>query len=120
MKKILRALLALSLVFCLFSCKAKNPDISGNYQLLKIDAGDSSVSEDDMKTLRDMGMDILLTVEKDGTAKLDVFGEITNMTFDFEKMTFSADGSSNMDFKYENKQLILTDSSGSMYFVPVQ
>jgi hypothetical protein len=118
MKKTIKILLAILIVFSLFGC-GKKPDISGEYRLVKIDAGDSSATEEDIKSLQDLGMEVTLSVSKDGTAKLDVFGEVVDLTYDLEKMTLS-DGTNTYTFEYDKSQFRLTDASGTMYFVPVE
>ena len=116
MKKLLRVLCVVLLVLSMAGCK-KKLDLSGTYQLNRLDSDEDSVTAEDMETLRSLGMDVLLTLEKDGTGVLDVFGEKQSLTYDIDKMTVTVGGES-VEMKYANGELSLIDPSGTMVFVP--
>ena len=121
MKKAISIFLALAMIFALAACtkEAAAPvgpvDYTGTYDIIKIDAGEMSASEDDLKTLRDLGFEAVMTFASDGTGLMSVAGKENDFTYDIEKAIINMGGAdSKMEFNEEG-QLVVYDDGGTMY-----
>lgn len=123
MKKLICILLALALAFVLAACTAKDdpgdaeePAVSfaGVYDIVRIDAGEASVSEDELQMLRQRGDEAYLSLSEDGTGLMCIAGDEQEFTYDPETGVIHMDGvDSVMDFG-EDGLPIVTDQNGSM------
>lgn len=84
MKKIaLVFALALALSFGLASCGGApkedfTPNFAGTWELIQVEGGDNSLSQDDFVMLKDLGMSCTLNLAEDGTYTFDMFGDVSS------------------------------------------
>lgn len=129
MKKIglatlIAGLLALSLL--LVGCgggasEADKEKFVGFWSLSGMVADGEETSADDIKMLEDLGMYCVLTLNSDGSAELDLFGDITSGTWEAKSAdtaSITIDGSS-VDGKLSGDQLTLESADSSMTFTKV-
>lgn len=123
MKKLICILLALALAFVLAACTAKDdpgeaeePAVSfaGVYDIVSIDAGDASASEEDLQTLRQRGLDAYLSLSEDGTGLMSIAGAEQAFTYDPETGVIHMDGVDSVMEPGEDGLLTVTDQEGSM------
>ena len=118
MKKAFSIFLALAMIFALAACtkEAAEPvDYTGTYDIIKIEAGEMSASEEDLQTLRDLGYEAVMSFASDGTGLMSVAGQENDFTYDAEKATINMGGAdSKMEFN-EAGQLLISDGGGTMY-----
>lgn len=119
MKKVLSLLLAAVLLcgLCGVSALAEGEaDIFGSYTL--IDMLDSSSDEDMTEAIQAMaalGMSATLTVNEDGSALMDIFGEQQALTFDFDAQTVT-DGEEAISYSFDGEKLIIGDEEQGFVF----
>ena len=118
MKKALKLICALLLVATLFGC-SKKVDVSGEYYLLRIDAESDALSEESLQILRDYGIEFKLVLKNDGTGTFYAMGEEMKVEYDLEKKTATV-GNNQESFRYENGQILMEDSGGTMVFEKVK
>ena len=118
MKKILKLLAVLLLMTGICAC-SKAPDLSGDWQLLRIDSEENPVSEEEMDLVRSFGMDILLHLNEDGTGVLDLFSEISELTYDTKEMKVMIGGSP-AEMSYKDELLTIIDNNVSLVFTRVK
>ena len=119
MKKAFSIFLALAMIFALAACtkEAAEPvDYTGTYDIIKIEAGEMSASEEDLQTLRDLGYEAVMSFASDGTGLMSVAGQENDFTYDAENATINMNGAdSRMEFNAEG-QLVVYDDGGTMYW----
>ena len=112
-------LVLLPLVLVLTACGSSlNPeDVAGNYVLISMTAADHSVNTQSIQELYDQGYVATMTVRKDGTAAMDIFGKKIELTYDLGKMVFRG-GGADAPFTYEENDGIIsvTQDGSSMTF----
>ncbi|MBR2099610.1 MAG: hypothetical protein IKH87_10155 [Firmicutes bacterium] len=118
MKKIFSIFLALAMILALAACtkEAAEPvDYTGTYDIIKIEAGEMSASEEDLQALQDLGYEAVMSFASDGTGLMSVAGQENDFTYDAENATINMDGAdSKMEFNEEG-QLVIYDDGGTMY-----
>ncbi|MBR3749838.1 MAG: hypothetical protein IKN28_08205 [Firmicutes bacterium] len=118
MKKIFSIFLALAMILALaaYTKEAAEPvDYTGTYDIIKIEAGEMSASEEDLQALRDLGYEAVMSFASDGTGLMSVAGQENDFTYDAENATINMDGAdSKMEFNEEG-QLVIYDDGGTMY-----
>ena len=116
MKKAFSIFLAIAMIFALAACtkEAAEPvDYTGTYDIIKIEAGEMSASEEDLQTLRDLGYEAVMSFASDGTGLMSIAGEENDFTYD--NATINMGGAdSKMEFNEEG-QLVVYDDGGTMY-----
>ena len=116
MKKIAAVLTLCLLVFALASCgSADNSKIIGTYDLVSASGNRINVTQDQIDTLKAIGMTATLEVNDDGTAVMNLFDKKYDMTYDISKMIFVIDGK-NAKFKCDGTTLTLSDSDAKLVF----
>ncbi len=117
MKKIISALLVLTLVFALAACakKAETVDYSGVYDVVRIETDGTTATEEDLQALRDLGFDAVVSFAEDGTGIMSIAENDSEFTYDAAAgIMHVGEGESKMEFN-EAGQLVITDDSGVMY-----
>ena len=116
MKKVLSILLAMAMIFALAACAKSEPvDYTGTYDVVRIDAGDASASEEDMQALRDLGYEAVMSFASDGTGLMSIAGQENDFTYDAKTGMIHMNGAdSKMEFN-DAGQLIVNDGGGTMY-----
>ena len=117
MKKTISILLVLAMILLLAACSkpAEEPvDYTGTYDVIRIDAGDNSVSEEELQSLRDLGYESVLSFASDGTGLMSIAGQEADFTYDAATGTITVNGlDSQMAFN-EDGQLVITEEGGQM------
>ena len=117
MKKAFSIFLALAVIFALAACtkeSAEPVDYTGTYDIIKIEAGEMSASEEDLQALRDLGYEAVMSFASDGTGLMSVAGQENDFTYDAENATINMGGAdSKMEFNEEG-QLVVYDDGGTM------
>lgn len=115
MKKILSIFLVLAIVFTLAACSGKTVDYTGTYDVIRIDAGEASASEEDLATLRELGYEAIMSFASDGTGLMSIAGNESDFTYDAKTGAITMEGGvSKMEFNDEG-QLVISDDGGAMY-----
>ncbi len=118
MKKGISILLVLLLLCSLCGVTAMADDaaeLPGSYTLVNMFDPDSEDMSEMIKTLTAFGMRATLTVEEDGSAVMDVFGEELSMVFDFETKTISADGEI-IPYSFDGESVLVGDEEQGFLF----
>ena len=120
MKKVLCIALALALILAMAACtkqvEAAEPvDYSGTYDIIKIDAGEASASEEDMQTLRELGYEAIMSFADDGTGMMSIANQESDFTYDAEAGTVNMNGGEATMAFDEDGLLVITDEDGAMY-----
>ena len=111
MKKIISRMLSVMViavcVFVLSACSGSSgmggsADPSGSYELTAATAADTGSSASEFDMMKEMGMSATLTIEKDGTGLLNMFGTPVNVTVDKEAKTIKIYDQT-LDYTYANK-----------------
>ena len=69
-----------------------------------------------MKQLRDLGLNIVLTLREDGTGTYDIMGGISEVTYDAKEMKLTLEGYP-VDMRIEKGLLILSESGSQSELV---
>ena len=122
MKRFISIALAVVLVFALAACsggsKAEPVDFTGTYDIIRIEAGEESISEEDIALLNDLGYEAILSFADDGTGLMSIAGEETEFTYDNEASTITIYGTTSDLYFNEEGQLVVEDGEASaMYMV---
>ena len=119
MKKTLSILLVLLMLCSLCGVTAMADDaadVVGSYRLVSFKAGDQEITEEMIALMESAGRPGTLTVNEDGSAVLDLFGEQTlNLHFDFAAGTVDADGDA-LNYTLDGDVLTIGDADGAMVF----
>ena len=110
MKRIISRMLSVMMiavcVFVLSACSGSgsggSADPSGSYELTAATAADTGSSASEFDMMKEMGMTATLTIEKDGTGLLNMFGTPVNVTVDKEAKTIKIYDQT-LDYTYVNK-----------------
>ena len=109
MKKLSKVLSLFLVLLCLCACSSgKKVDLTGDWQLLRIESENDPFSEEDMENLRNLGLNIVLSLKEDGTGTFDMYSDVSDVTYDARQMKLSMQGST-LDMRYENDLLILSE-----------
>ena len=118
MKRVLSILLVLAMILALAACakqEAEPVDYSGTYDVIRIDAGSDSVSEEALQSLREQGFEAVMSFASDGTGLMSIIGQENDFTYDAAAGTMSMNGGESKLWFNEDGQLIVEDESGTMY-----
>ncbi len=117
---------ALALCFALIGCGSSTDqykkNFQGNWELSTLIEGGTVHSESDLSTLKELGMDITLSLNEDGTMTLKYFGETATGTWepkDASTVTFQILNGS-IDGKLSDDVLSLEVEGASMQFKKAQ
>lgn len=118
MKKILALLMSAALLFSLGGAAALADDaaeIPGVYSLAALDDGSGEDTGALLSAMAAMGMTATLTVEEDGSAVLDMFGETMELQFDFAAGTVGVEDDV-LSYSYADESLSFGDEEMSFTF----
>ena len=117
MKKYISILLILALTFALTACSSKSEpvDYTGTYDVVRIDAGEMTASEEDLQALRDLGYEAVMSFADDGTGLMSIAGQENDFTYDAATGKIDVDGAVSMMKFNEDGQLLVFDDQGTMY-----
>ncbi len=117
MKKYISILLILALTLALTACSSKSEpvDYTGTYDVVRIDAGEMTASEEDLQALRDLGYEAVMSFADDGTGLMSIAGQENDFTYDAATGKIDVDGAVSMMKFNEDGQLLVFDDQGTMY-----
>ncbi len=118
MKKLFSLLLVVLLLcsLCGVSAAADNAeDIVGTYTLVSAYNEENGDLSESLQLMATLGMTATLTVNPDGSAVFDLFGEQQDLHFDFAAGTVSSDDGEDLPYRLEDGKLYLGDETN--YFV---
>lgn len=81
-------------------------------------SGEEAVTEDDMKMMSDMGLNAFMNLDEDGTASIDLFGEVMTGTWTVKSATeidVTIDGSTQAA-TLDGDKLTMTDKTSTLVF----
>ena len=118
--------LALALCFGLVSCGSApedyTPNFAGSWELVQVEGDGSVLTQEDLATLKDIGMTCTFDLESDGTYSLNMFGEVVSGNWEAtsaEVAAITMEGSV-VDATLANEQLTLEQSgTGKLVFARV-
>ena len=95
-----------------------DPGYVGPYSLIALVSEEEGDITEQLELLSSMGLAPTLSIDEEGKGTLDLFGEQTDILFDFEAMTARAedDDETVMTFTYENGIITFEEEGNSMTF----
>ena len=122
MKRILGLILVFALAACFMlsgtasAATSKVPDLAGTYTMTNMVGEDGKEVKDELAAMKILGMAPTMVIAADGSATLNLFGEVETMRFDAKNMImYVAD--EKIPFLYEDGSIIFEDEDGmSMTF----
>lgn len=118
MKKLFSLVLAVLLLCSLCGVSAaadSEEDIVGTYTLVSAYNEENGDLSESLQLMATLGMTATLTVNPDGSAVFDLFGEQQDLHFDFAAGTVSSDDGEDLPYRLEDGKLYLGDETN--YFV---
>ena len=111
-------ILSAALALVLAGCGSKAPEklnITGYYEMTGMVNGGEPMDQATFDQVKELGLPLCMDVYEDGTAELNVLGEITELTYDVDAMKFYID-KEELDFTYEEGVLTLVQDDNSLTF----
>lgn len=120
MKRILSWLIAIAMLAaaaCVPALADEEDTVWGTYTMSSMSDEESGEDMTEMlEMMASLGMAATLTINEDGAAQLDLFGETEEMTFDFDAMTVYVDEDTQVSYTYEDGVLSFGDQDVTMTF----
>lgn len=123
------AIVACAFALCLVvtacgSSKKYAEEFVGHYQIVSMDYDGESISEDDMESLREWGLDVVMVLDEDGTGEINLMGEVSDVTWEATgegEGTIVLDGEYGGNISLADGQLTITEdgSEGELVFAPI-
>lgn len=104
---------ALVMCFALVGCGADKSNYTGEWKLAY--GSDENLDADSIQLMDSLGLAVTLTLNEDGTGKLDLFGDSMEAKWEVKSNTegkIALDGSE-AKMTLENEELTITDGSGA-------
>lgn len=100
---------------------AAAPSFAGTWQLVSMYSNGQETPEDTIELMREMGLDVTLALNEDGSASLDLFGEEITGTWNAsgENLNIELLGEK-MPIVYEDGLIVLTDGSDKLRFAKAE
>ncbi len=116
MKRIASAIVVCLFVLTLASCASmKKAQIVGTYDLVSASGSGINFTEKEINAMKALGMSATLVVREDGTASMDVYGEKLELTYDLNKMVFTAEGS-DAKFTFDGSRISFSEDGTTLVF----
>ncbi len=93
---------------------SKGAKMVGYWEVTEGSAEGEELTADDIKTLKEMGLPFILHLSEDGKATFDIFGDITDLTWDVENATLTIDGISGT-LELSDDTLTYSDESNNKF-----
>ena len=90
-----------------------NKDATGYYELYEMTTEDTSYSNEDLESLKKLGLKVSLELRNDKTGTIDLFGKTMEVTFDKKNLTIDGD---NAPYKVENDKLSMEYQNEKLVF----
>lgn len=114
MKKFLLVFVALFCTVLLVGCGSDyKKKMAGSYTMIEMKSGKETITA---KQLKSLGVEATLEVKADGTAKLDLAGDKTELKFDKKYFTDKKSGKEKIKYTVKGKKLTMEDDDTSMVF----
>lgn len=94
---------------------SKGAKMVGYWEATEVTADGETLTEDDIKTLKEMDLLCILYLSEDGKATLDLFGEIEETTWDIENATITVD-TINANLELKDDTLTFSDENNKVVF----
>lgn len=88
-------------------------NIAGTYTLIEMKGESQSYTKEDLKTLKDNGLEVKLELKEDKTAVLDLFGTKQDLKYD---SNYFYSGEEKITYSYDNGILKLVNNNQSLTF----
>ena len=113
-----RVAAAAAVLAVLTACTAEEekPDISGYYELTEIISETNGADAEQIQELREYGYGCSFQVNPDGTATMDMFGEIHEMGWNDDGFWYDSDPKGIIAYEYADDTLSLMDSENRIVF----
>lgn len=111
---------AFVLCFALVGCGSASVDKTKFIGSWGLESGsDKNLDAESIELMKSLGLEVTLTLNEDGTGKLDLFGEASDVEWTASsategKLTLKDQGDA--DMKIDSDKLVLSDASTSMTF----
>ena len=118
MKKLISLLLVMLMLCGVCGLQAFADDaaeLPGVSPLIDMDAGETENAAELLALMASMGMSPTLTIEEDGSAVIDLFGETMNLKFDFETQTAATEGDP-IPYTFDGDTITFSSNGMSMVF----
>ncbi|MBR3356753.1 MAG: hypothetical protein IKG46_02895 [Solobacterium sp.] len=115
MRRLLKLFFVFTLLFSLAGCGAGRPNLTGEYEITKLSAGDRDMSEE-LELIKSMGMNITLVLNKDGTGTLEIAGQTIPLTYDADKMIMHLEPGGDEPFTYKKGVISFSENDNTMEF----
>ena len=112
---ILTVLLAIFLVSC---SRVNKSDFVGRYELSRAEGVGINLTQEQIDSMKVVGLTAILEINDDGTAKMDIFGEKLELTYDLRKMTFSCEGKEEK-FTFEGDKVAFNNEGRKFEFTKI-
>ena len=117
-KKIVAVMIAcaMAMSFALVGCGggASAPSPVGQWEISGMTSDGETYSAEDLQAMKDYGMNVTLSINEDGTASMNVFGEeMTGGTWDETSLTFNGQS---INMTLDGDTLTLTQGDETMTF----
>lgn len=90
-----------------------NKNIEGYYEIYEINANDTNYSNEEIQSLKKLGLKGSLELKEDKTGILDMFGQRKELTYDNSKMTVNGEL---IPYKVEGDKIILKQEGEEQIF----
>ncbi len=110
------ALTAVLAVLTACTAEEEKPDISGYYELSEIVSETNGASAEQIQELRDYGYVCSFQVNTDGTAVMDMYGDIHEMGWNNDGFWYDSDPKGMIAYEYADGTLSLMDSENRLVF----
>lgn len=111
MKKVISALLIVTLLVCFVACGSKGP--SGRYEFVSAEASGMTFTAESLAAMG-LEMDMYIQFNSDGTGNLSAMGEEESFTWKDNVMTDST--GSEMTFELDGKTIIIEQDDVKLVF----
>ena len=118
-KKIAGIVITFLFVLSLASCSGVSQDkFVGKYELSKAEGVGISLTQEQIDSMKALGLSASLEVKSDGTAVMDFIDEQIEFTYNLRKMTFSHDGKEE-NFTFDGEKIAFNNEGRKLEFTKV-
>ena len=120
LKKISCILITFLFVLTLVSCGSVNKSkIVGTYELSKAEGVGISLTQEQIDSMKAIGLTATLEIKDDNTAVMDIFGEKLDFTYDLRKMVFTYEGKDEK-FTFDGEKIAFNNEGRALEFTKIK
>ncbi len=120
MKKISCILITFLFVLTLVSCGSVNKSkIVGTYELSKAEGVGISLTQEQIDSMKAIGLTATLEIKDDNTAVMDIFGEKLDFTYDLRKMVFTYEDKDEK-FTFDGEKIAFNNEGRALEFTKIK